>query len=259
MNKLRVFFIDSWLAYRGGFRILTPAMFVPTVILQPIAELLFFLQLGHYAGARDPSFYVVGNALYSCAIGGMFSMSVAVAMERRNNTLVMVLAAPVNRLLLFAGRMVPAFCVGLCTGLVTLGTGWLATDFRLTPTQLAGLLGALMLSTGSACAFGLLVGTVGLRARDINFLAGLVLTTCLLLSGANVPVSDFPAPIRLLADLMPMTLSIEGARRNLDGRPGALALLGAQALLIIGYVLVAAVVLRVIERSARSAATLETS
>ncbi|MGK4585442.1 ABC transporter permease [Kitasatospora sp. HPMI-4] len=259
MNRLRVFFVDSWLAYRGGFRILTPAMFIPTVIVQPIAELIFFLRIGQYAGTRDASFYVVGNALYSCAVGGMFSMAVAVAMERRNNTLVMVLAAPVDRLLLFAGRMVPAFCVGLCTGLVTLTTGWLLAGQGLTAGRLAPLLLALAVSTGSACAFGLLVGVTGLRTRDINFSAGLVLTTCLLLSGANVPISEFPAPVRLLAELMPMTLSIEAARRGLDGRPGAALLLVGQVALILGYVAAAALALRVIERGARAAAALELS
>ncbi|WP_441248229.1 ABC transporter permease [Kitasatospora sp. McL0602] len=259
MNRLRFFLVSGWLAYRGGFRVLTPAVFIPMVLVQPVVELLFYLQLGHYAGTRSAAFYVVGNSLYSCSVGGLFTMAVSVAVERRNNTLVVVLASPVNRLLLFASRAVPAFCIGLCTGVTTLLVGWLVAGSEIEPGRLPLLIAALLCACASATAFGLLIGAVGLRARDVNFVAGLVLSLCLLLSGANVPVSEFPAPLQALATLMPMTLSIEAARRSLDGQAGGGLLLAGQLLLAAGYLVIAAVLIRVFERSAKAHGSLEIS
>jgi ABC-2 type transport system permease protein len=259
MNHVRIFLVNGWLAYRGGFRVLTPSVFIPLVIAQPVAQLWFFLQLGHYTGARDSSFYVLGNALYGCAVGGLYTLAVAVAVERRNNTLVMVLASPVNRVLLFSSRMIPAFCIGMVTGVVTLVAGELLGAMSVRPGQIPLLALLLAVACLSACSFGLLIGTIGLRARDVNFSAGLVLSLCLLLSGADVPVSDFPAPVRLVADLMPMTLSITAARRGLAGQSGVGVLLAGEVALALGYVLLTALMLRRLERGAKARGTLELS
>jgi ABC-2 type transport system permease protein len=259
MNRLRFFLVSGWLTYRGGFRVLSPSVFVPVVLVQPVVELLFYLQLGHYAGTQSSAFYVVGNALYGCAVGGLFTMAIAVSVERRNSTLLTVLASPVNRLMLFGSRTVPAFCIGLCTGAVTLLAGWLGGGLPIRAGQLPLLLAALVVAAVSASGFGLLVGTVGLRTRDINFTAGLMLSLCLLSSGAEVPVSSFPGPLHTLAELMPMTLSIEAARRGLDGQPGAVALLAWQLVLSLGYALAAALLLRWLEHGAKAHGSLEWS
>ena len=259
MRGARVFFLGGWLAYRGGLRMLRPAIYVPMFLLQPLAELLFFLQLGRYADTRAAVFYVIGNALYSCSMGSLFSLAVSIAIERYNNTLLTIMASPVNRLLLFTGRMVPAVALGLGTGLPTLAVGWGVAGVHAPSHQVPLILWSLVSADASMCVCGLVVGAAGLRVRDINFAAGLVLSLTLLLSGANIPIAEFPPAIRLLSSLTPMTLSIEAGRLAAASQPGTVGLLARQAGLTVGYLLVAGMLLHVFEANSRSAAALERS
>jgi ABC-2 type transport system permease protein len=259
MSRLRILVFDGWLAYRGSSRVLTPAMFVPLVLVQPIAELVFFLKIGQYSGSQAAAFYVIGNALYGCAIGGLFTMVVNIAVERRNQTLVMLIASPASRILVFGSRMIPAFCIAMCTGLAELVAGCALSGLRPGAGQSGVLMLSLVTSAASACAFGLLTGIAGLRNRDVNFLGNLILSVCLLLSGADVPLSDFGTPVRVIAELLPMTLSIRAARAAFAGSGGVFPALAAEAGLTLGYVALAAVLLVLVERGARAEATLEIS
>src|SRR5438309_2085766 len=107
-NNTRIFFVGGVIAYRALFNWLNPWIFVPTLIVTPIFQLLFFAFLGRAAGLENDRFYVIGNALQVGALPGLFAMTFAIAGERWFQTLSPVLATPANRAAIFLGRARPA-------------------------------------------------------------------------------------------------------------------------------------------------------
>ena len=64
----RVFFIGGVIAYRGLFNWIRPSMYIPTMLIGPIFQILFFAYLGRYSGVEDDAFFVVGNAIQASAM-----------------------------------------------------------------------------------------------------------------------------------------------------------------------------------------------
>ena len=54
----RIFFIGGVIAYRGLFNWIAPAYYIPTMLLGPIFQILFFSYLGRYSRLGDDTFFV---------------------------------------------------------------------------------------------------------------------------------------------------------------------------------------------------------
>ena len=70
MNSLRIFFVGGYLAYRALFNWIHWTMYVPTMLGGPIFQILFFAYIGRYAGSQSDKFFLVGNAVAICSLGG---------------------------------------------------------------------------------------------------------------------------------------------------------------------------------------------
>ena len=77
VNNVRIFFVGGVIAYRALFNWLNPWIFIPTLIVAPIFQVLFFAFLGRSAGLESDRFYVIGNALQIAALPGLFAMTFA--------------------------------------------------------------------------------------------------------------------------------------------------------------------------------------
>ena len=51
---VRTFFIGGGIAYKGLFNWIRPSMYIPTMLIGPIFQILFFAKLGQYAGVDSP-------------------------------------------------------------------------------------------------------------------------------------------------------------------------------------------------------------
>src|SRR5207247_4023781 len=81
VTALRIFFIGGLISYRGLFNWIHPAMYIPTMLVGPIFQILFFAYLGRYSRLESDSFFVVGHAVQISAIAGVFASSHAIANE----------------------------------------------------------------------------------------------------------------------------------------------------------------------------------
>ncbi len=74
---------------------------------------------------------------------------------------------------------------------------------------------ALTIAVGSlSCAFfGLTLGALGLRFRDVWLVSNVSVSLLLLLTGVNVPADHLPAWMRVVGGGLPITHSAEAARR----------------------------------------------
>jgi ABC-2 type transport system permease protein len=182
-----------------------------------------------------------------------------IANERFFGTLAPLLASPANRLALFLGRAVPVVVNGLVVSVFGFCVGLVFLRFDLSAGQVPAL-GAVLLVTVTSCTcFGMLLGSIGLRARDVFFISNAVYWLMLLLCGVNVPLSALPGWLQTIGRAVPLTHGIAAARLVAAG--GSLSdvggLVGTELGIGAVYGLVAYGLFRFFEFEARRSASLE--
>ncbi|HYZ20044.1 MAG TPA: ABC transporter permease [Gaiellaceae bacterium] len=260
MNSFRVFFVGGYLAYRALFTWLRPSIYVPTMLGGPVFQILFFAYIGRYANLRNDEFFVVGNAVQASALAGIFGMAMTIGGERWTQTLSPLLATPANRIALFLGRALPLVANGVLVSAFGFAVGWALLDFELSAGEIPAIALVVVVSSFACTALGLMTGAVGLRARDVFFLANLVALLLLLFCGVNVPLDSLPDWMQTVAKGLPLTHGIQAAREIAAGASLAdvSGLVLTEAAIGLVYALVAYVLLRFFEADGRRRATLET-
>jgi ABC-2 type transport system permease protein len=99
---LRIFFVGGAISFRALFSWIRPSIYIPTLLLGPTTQIVFFAYLGRTAHLKSDSWFVVGNAVQSASLAALFGMGFAIDGERWTQTLSAVLATPANRAALFA-------------------------------------------------------------------------------------------------------------------------------------------------------------
>jgi ABC-2 type transport system permease protein len=261
VTSLRVFVIGGLTSYRALFYWLTPWVYVPSLLVAPIFQILLFVYIGRNAGLQSDEFYVIGNALQYAAIPCVFAMGYAISGERYQQTLGPILVSPARRLPLFLGRTVPVMLNGAFVAAFSLGVGGLLLGIDVPASSLGPLALVVLVSAVSCTGLGLINGALGLRVRDVAVLGNILFGLLLIFSGANVPLDELPGWMRAISDVTPLTHGIEAARLLADGASlGSVDHLIAQELLVgTGYGFVGYALLRIFEWRGRVRATLETA
>jgi ABC-2 type transport system permease protein len=260
VSSLRVFTIGGLIAYRALFNWISPWIYIPTMLGSPLFQILFFAYLGRFSGLRDDEFFVVGNAVQVSAMSGVYGATMAIANERWFGTLAPLLASPASRLAIFLGRAVPFIANGLFVSAFGFVVGWLLLDFDPAAASLPALAVVVTVTVVSCTSFGLLLGSVGLRARDVFFAANLAYYLLLLFCGVNIPVDSLPAWMEAVGRGLPLTHGIEAARAVAAGRPLASVsgLVWTELAIGAAYALGAYGLFRFFEGESRRRASLET-
>ncbi len=256
----RVFFVGGAISYRALFNWISPGMYVTTMLGAPLFQILFFTYLGRYAGSQDDAFFIVGNAIQVSAQAGIYGMTMGIANERQYGTLQPLLATPANRLALFSGRALPYILNGLVVSTFGFVTAWLLLDFEPAAGSEPALAIAVFITTCSCVALGMVIGSIGLRARDVFFGANLVYFLMLLVCGVNVANEDLPGWLGAIGRCLPLTHGIEAAREIASGTPltDVSGLLVTEGLIGLAYATIAYTLFRVFEAEGRRRASLET-
>jgi ABC-2 type transport system permease protein len=260
VTSLRLFFVGGLLSYRALFNWIRPLIYVTTMLGSPLFQILFFTYLGRFTGLRDDTFFVVGNAVQASAMSGIYAMTLTIANERQFGTLSPILATPANRVALFLGRAVPVIANGLLVSIFGFAVGLLLLRFELAWSQVPALAVVLVVTVTSCTGLGMLLGSVGLRARDVFFLSNLVYFLMLLVCGVNIPVEELPGWLEAIGRTVPLTHGIEAAREVARGASlgdvgGAVA---TELAIGIAYTTVAFALFRLFELEGRRSAALET-
>jgi ABC-2 type transport system permease protein len=260
MPLFRLIGTGGVIAYRALFNWTTPAMFIGSLLVGPIFQLLFFAYLGRQLGVADDRFYIVGNAVLAASLSCVFGGTMAVANERRFGTLGHVLLSPRSRTAVFLGRVLPYAGNGLLIAASTLTVGALLLGLRVPPEALPALLATLAVAALSCGFFGLTLGALGLRFRDVWVVSNVSVALLLLLTGVNVPAAGLPGWMRLVGDGLPITHAARAARQLVagEGLAAAAPALAAEAAVGLGYAVLAAVLLKVFEAESRRRASLDT-
>jgi ABC-2 type transport system permease protein len=257
---LRVFFIGGRISYRGLFNWIRPEIYIPTMLIGPIFQILFFAYLGRYSGVENDAFFVVGNAVQASAMSGVFAATMAIANERQMQTLSPLLATPANRFAIFMGRALPVIASGLLVSAWGLLVGRLLLDFHPSLTGLPALALVVVVSVASCTGFGLTLGSIGMRARDVFITANVAYNLMWLLCGVNIPLDRLPGWMAQIGRLLPLTHGIAAAREIAAGASlGSVSgLVWTEAGIGVAYATIAFGLVRWFEFEGRRRASLET-
>jgi ABC-2 type transport system permease protein len=257
MKTLRLLGLGGVIAYRALFNWTTPGMFVGTLLIGPLFQLLFFAYLGRQLQVADDRFYIVGNAMLTASLACVFGGTMAVANERRYGTLGHVLLSPRSRTAVFLGRVLPYAGNGLLIAIFTLTGGALLLGLRIPLGALPGLALALAVGSLSCGFFGLTLGALGLRFRDVWVVSNVSVALLLLLTGVNVPADRLPGWMVTVGQGPPLTHAAEAARRLAGGQSDIAAPLLTEALVGLTWAVLAAVLLKLFEFESRRTASLD--
>ena len=257
----RIFVVGGAMSFRGLWNWLTPWIYVPTMLIAPLFQILLFAYIGRSAGLESDRFYLLGNALQYASIPCLFAMGQMIGGERFQNTLSAILVSPAPRIPLFLGRSVPVLANGAFVSAFALFAGALILRVHLPAGSLAPLVLVVLIAAFSCTGLGLINGAVSLRIRENAVLNNVIFGFLLIFTGANVPLDKLPGWMSTAAQGMPFTHAIKAARQLADGSTlgDVRGLLGAELLVGLVYGVLGYAVLRFFETQGRKHATLERS
>src|SRR5881392_1053459 len=257
----RIFIVGGLTSFRALFYWLTPWIYVPTMLVAPIFQILLFAYIGRSAGLESDEFYLIGNALQYAAFPFLFAMAQMVGGERYQNTLGAILVSPAPRIPLFFGRSLPVVLNGAFVAAFSLVVGSLILGVHLPASSLAPLGLTILIAAFSCTGLGLINAAVSLRIRENAVLSNVIFGFLLIFTGANVPLDALPDWMSTAAQGMPFTHAIKAARELAagSGLGDVSGLLGAELLVGAIYGVAGYALLRFFEQQSRRYATLERS
>jgi ABC-2 type transport system permease protein len=260
-DNVRIFFIGGLISYRAHFNWLKPSIFVTTLVVTPIFQILFFAFLGRSAGIESDRFFVIGNAVQVAALPGLFAMTFAITGERWSQTLAPLLASPANRTALFLGRSLPVIVNAAAVCVLSFVGAGLILHVSVPVRSLPSLALIVLVTSISCTGFGFLGGAIGLRLRDAIILINLADAVLLIFCGVNIPTATLPHWMQVVGQGLPVTHGLQAARGVADGAAfGSVAHFVLVELLVgLVYAAIGLVLLRILEVEARRHATLETT
>ena len=261
MTSLRIFFVGGRMTYRALFYWLTPQIYIPSLVVAPVFQILLFAYIGRSAGLESDEFYVVGNALQYAAIPALFAMSQLVSGERFQNTLSAILVSPAHRIPLFFGRAVPVLANAAFVSAFSLTAGTLILGVDIPLSAVPALALVILVAAFSCTGLGLMNAAVSLRIRENAVLSNVIFGFLLIFTGANVPLDELPDAMQTLSGVLPFTHAIEAARELADGASfGSVSgLVATEALVGLVYAALGYGLLRYMEVQSRRHASLERS
>ena len=259
MTAARIFVVGGLMSYRALFYWLTPMIYIPSLVVAPIFQILLMAYIGRSAGLASDEFYVVGNAIQYAAIPCLFAMMQLVGGEKFQNTLGAILVSPAPRLPLFFGRAVPVVLNGAFVAAFSLTLGSLILGVEIPADAIPALALVILVAAFSCTGLGFINAALALRIRESGVLSNVFFGFLLIFTGANIPLSDLPGWMQTISDLIPFTHSIEAARRLVDGASlsSVLALVGEELAIGAAYLVAGYGLLRFFENQGRRHATLD--
>jgi ABC-2 type transport system permease protein len=261
MTSLRIFILGGLTSYRALFGWLSPWILIPTFVVEPVFQVIFFAFVGRQAGINDDRFFLIGNAVQFAAIPCLFAMSNTIGGERYAQTLELLLASPARRGPLFLGRALPVIINGFGSSVIALVVGAAVLRVGLAADTWLPLAAIIAVSAFACTGLGLVTAAVALRVRETAVLANIVFGVLLIFCGTNVALAAMPGWMAAVGRWLPLTHGIAAARKVAGGESlsSVAGLVGHEAAIGLLYVVIGMALLRFFEVESRRRATLHTA
>lgn len=239
---------------------LNKKMIIFDKVVNPVMQLIFFTMLAKFVyKTEDITPWVVGNAFLLSVYNSIFGVGAVMVNERSFGTLKLIIASTANKFLVFIGRAFMHVLDGFITVIIGLAAGYFLFHCNFDHTNFWLFALCLLVSMFAAMGMGLLIGSIGLIASDINLILNLSMFLVFIFTGAEFPLDKLPAVLQRAACLLPITRGIEASRLIVSGKISAdvYHLIGMEFVVGICYTLIGYLLLRFMEKLAKKHASLD--
>jgi ABC-2 type transport system permease protein len=152
---------------------------------------------------ESSNLFVPGLIAFVLTIVSALMTSISLTREKELGTMEVLLVSPLRPAQIIIGKVVPYLALGLINVLTTLGVAWLIFDVPFRGSILL-LIAQSLLFIFTSLALGILISTRtdSQQVAMMGALAGLMLPT-MLLSGFIFPLASMPAPLQVIANIVP--------------------------------------------------------
>lgn len=189
-------------------------------VLGELISVVSFLFLGHYlraSAAIGPSYLAfasIGLVSSQVVLAGVLGLGTELDAAVQQGRMEMLLIEPVSWRVLPVGLAVWQVVYRVGAALLLFLSAWaLGARFRLSGLLVSIVL--VLLAAAAGVAVGILAGSVRILSKRADPVAILYALAASLLAGSFVPLNDFPAPLRVLAWVLPTTYLNAGLRKAL--------------------------------------------
>jgi ABC-2 type transport system permease protein len=184
-------------------------------------------------------FLLVGSSFYLCLIGGVQVFVETVRTAQMTGTLEVLLSTSTHDTMVILLMATSAFFGRLCQLLLAFAAACLLFGLKLSTSHIVAFILIFSASIIVVVALGLLASAIQIWTGRGSSLVWLLASFGALISGTLFPVSVLPRPVQLLAEIFPVTHSLDGMRlallsgASIQGFAVHLAWLAAYALVLV--------------------------
>lgn len=248
----------AWVFTMRAF--MSSEFFILTSVLQPVifASIAFFLFRigGETAGQHTLLYAALGTGMMGVWSTTLFGSGGAIAWQRWEGTLELLIAMPRRYDLVLAGQTLGASAFGFYSVVATLAWGVLLFGMPLAATQPLLLFPGLLAAIVALGAMGMLIATTFVLYRHANALSNLLEYPVWIVTGLIVPLSFLPGWIGPISWVLAPTWGIEAIRGAAIGAEPPWFAIGMCLALSVVYWMLARVALVFVLNKARRDATL---
>ena len=226
-----------------------------------IAQVVFYALIGSLLGSPDRIRYLfIGSAVLATAMEALLVVSTTTR-ERYSGTLPLLVASPTRLWPVFLGRSVQWLPSGVATATVALFVVGHAFGVSFTIGDGFAAFGVLLLVAITTYGYGLALAAMVLRFMRLrNWATNLSYTVMMLVCGVMVPLTFWPAWVQWIAQIFPLTHTLEVIRLLESGSYTASAVLmhlGLSLLVALVWYAIGALLLERLAATGRRDGTIE--
>lgn len=257
---MKHFLSQVYTTYVGLFGWLNWFSYISTVMFRPVVLVIIYTVLGRFTGSPDAvRSYALGIAAYTMAVIILPGITQCYTYDRSGGTLSFMFASPVNRIENYLARAVLHYPNGLLSFIATLVTEWIMLGLSFSSVNWVGFITSTLIIAMSITALGEFLGTFAIVFRDWSNIQTVFVGLILVFSGVIIPLDVFPAPVREVARLLPVTNGLTSLQSTFAGNPLGTTSTGIlrEAITGLTYLVAGYFGFRIFETEARKKGTLE--
>lgn len=232
MHSLRVFAASIVIGLRDFRRVYAVKTWLFGYFARNVLEVAFYACIGVFLQSTELAlFLAVGRAAFLGPQEALFAIQSS-TWERKAGTLQLLLASPSTLWPVFSGRGLQWIISGALSSALALTLVAFAFWGALDPLGVVVAVAMTPLAAIGSYGFAIPLSALVLLAPSLrNFVSNFTHSLIALFCGVVVPISAWPSAIEVLANLVPVTHALAGARAALSG--DILAAIGPSALSVV--------------------------
>ncbi|WP_053367901.1 ABC transporter permease [Bacillus sp. FJAT-27245] len=217
------------------------------LFFQPLMFLSIVYFLSELRGGVNTDKFVVASALISMWSYVLYSSGSALISQRWNDTLKMLIAAPVSLFTVILTKALSNSLIALISMILSFVYARFIFQLPINIPSYSLFFLSVLVLIFSLGVVGLILAVVFVAFQNVFDFQNLILTPMILLCGVFIPVEEFPILIKIFAFLIPMTWGIKSVHETLELAPAMYLTMGISIIVSTIFLIAAYYIIKKIE------------